>query len=242
MTEADVSVSGEPDPSQSAMPDNDAMMAEHQRSMERIFDLAAEVGDLTLPIPACPAWDVRGIVSHLVGTAAFIASREPLPEDVQGWIDSEVASRSDRSLPSLVDEWKVAWPKVRAVMDGQPAGGMVIDTVTHEHDLRAAIGPEATEHECGLYAVLPALIEYVRNLDLFAGTDGVRLLTPTASVRFGGPKIGLEARLADDWELSRLLACRRSASQIDAIPADGNRDLLYTLVSRYPLPEWPLDL
>jgi hypothetical protein len=224
------------------MPHNEAMLDEYQRTMGRIFSLAAAGVDPRLPIPACPAWDACGLVSHLVGTASFVASGKPLADDVQGWIDDEVRTRANRDSSSLAEEWAGDYPVVRAALTGQPSGGLVIDAVTHEQDLRSAIGPAATDHEAGLYAVLPALIDYARHLELFTAGPGVRLLTPTSDVFIGGSEVGLEVDLADDWELSRLLACRRSASQLDALPQKGDSALLYTLVSRYPLPEWPLDL
>lgn len=230
------------DPSLSAMPGGEQILDEYERSMQRILALAASGVDPDLPIPSCPAWNARGIVAHLVGTAAFVASGDPLPEDVQGWIDTEIRVRADRSWSSLADEWLTAYPVLRAALTGQEVGGLIIDAATHEQDLRSAIGPEATAHDLGMPVLLPALIEHVRHSDPFGSGPGVRLLTPTTDVSLGGPEIGLQVEVVDDWELSRLLGCRRSASQLEALSQEGDRALLFALVARYPLPEWPLDV
>lgn len=230
------------DPSLSAMPDGATMFAEYENAVRRMLALGAAGTDPELPIPACPAWNARGIVSHVVGTAAWITSGEPLADDVQGWIDEEVLVRSGRSWRELQDEWDAILPALRQKLGGQGGGGLVIDAVTHEQDLRAAIGPAVTDHTLGLSTLLASIIEHVRQLEPFGDGPGARLLTPTSVVTIGGPQIGVEAELSDDWELSRLLGCRRSAAQLDALPHRGDRALLYTLVSRYPLPEAPLDL
>jgi uncharacterized protein (TIGR03083 family) len=229
------------DPSLSARPDGATMLKEYENAVRRMLALAAGT-EPELPIPACPAWNARGIVSHVVGTAAWITSGEPLADDVQGWIDDEVRSRSNRSWRELGNEWDAVLPVLREKLGGQAGGGMVIDAVTHEQDLRAAIGPAVTDHTPGLSALLPSIIEHVRQLEPFGGGPGARLLTPTSDIAIGGPQIGVEAELPDDWELSRLLGCRRSAAQLEALPHRGDTALLYTLVSRYPLPEAPLDL
>lgn len=230
------------DPSLSAMPDSGAMFSEYESAVRRMLALGAAGTDPELPVPACPAWNARGIVAHLIGTAAWIISGTPLADDVQGWIDEEILVRSDRSWRELHDEWDAVLPPLRQKLGGQAGSGLVIDAVTHEQDLRAAIGPTVTNHTLGLSVLLPAIIEYVRHAGPFGDGPGARLLTPTSDVTIGGPQIGVEAELPDDWELSRLLGCRRSAAQLESLSHRGDTALLYTLVSRYPLPEAPLDL
>jgi hypothetical protein len=224
------------------MPDGVTMLREYENAVRRMLALGASGVNPELRIPACPAWNARGIVSHLISTAAHIASGAPLPGDIQGWIDEGVRVRSDRSWQQLQDEWEWVFPVVQEMLGGEAGGGFVIDAVTHEQDLRAAIGPPAVDHSLGLSALVPAIIEYVRHLDLFGDGPGVRLLTPASDVMIGGPHIGVEVELTDDWALSRVLGCRRSASQLEALHHQGDTTLLYTLVSRYPLPKEPLDL
>ncbi|HVW42822.1 MAG TPA: maleylpyruvate isomerase family mycothiol-dependent enzyme [Amycolatopsis sp.] len=229
-------------PSLFSMPDGATLFREYENSIRRILALAASGTDPQLPIPSCPAWNARDLVAHLIGTAAHIASGDPLPEDIPGWIAREVRVRADRSWQELRDEWETLVPVVSHNLGGQAGKEMVIDAVTHEQDLRAAIGPQASDHLAGLTALVPCIVSYVRDLEPFGTGPGARLRTPASDVTVGGPRIGVEAEVADEWELSRLLACRRSASQLEALPHRGDTTLLYTLVSRYPLPEHPLDV
>ncbi|MFJ8816369.1 maleylpyruvate isomerase N-terminal domain-containing protein [Amycolatopsis thermoflava] len=216
------------------------MLGEYLSSANRFLALAREHGDDlgATAVPSCPAWRAKDLLAHVTGIAAHVTSGRDMGPDVQAWIDGEVAARSGRTVGAIVAEWEDALPRLAAALRGQPVGGLVIDVVTHEHDLRGALG--AADHEQGLAAVLPALVDHVTELAPLRDGRGVRLLGGTTVCTFGGPEIGLEADVGDEWELFRLLACRRSAEELEAYPRQGDVRLLFDLVSRYPLPERPL--
>jgi len=216
------------------------MLDEYLASAKRFLALAREHGDGlgAIPVPSCPAWHAKDLLAHVTGVAAHVTSGREMGPDVQAWIDREVAARSARTVEAVAAEWEEALPALAAALRGYPVGGLVIDVVTHEHDLRGALG--VPDHEQGLAAVLPALVDHVTGLAPLRDGRGVRLRGGKTVCTFGGPEIGLEADVGGEWELFRLLACRRSAGELETYPRTGDVRLLFDLVSRYPLPERPL--
>jgi len=216
------------------------MLDEYLSSARRFMTLARERADDlgATPVPSCPAWHAKDLLAHVTGVAAHVTSGREMGPDVQAWIDGEVAARSGRTVEAIVREWDEALPPLAGALRGYPVDGLVIDGVTHEHDLRGALG--VPDHEQGLAAVLQALVNHVTELAPLRDGRGVRLRGGTTVCTFGGPEIGLEADVGDEWELFRVLACRRSAGELEAYPRTGEVKLLFDLVSRYPLPERPL--
>jgi uncharacterized protein (TIGR03083 family) len=96
------------------------------------------------PVPACPGWDVHAVVSHLLGGLEDGGGSGPggipTPDDTA----AQVARRRDVPLGELLDRWEAAGPAVDRYLSAHPdaplAGPAVLDTVSHEHDIRGALG------------------------------------------------------------------------------------------------------
>lgn len=231
-----------PDPANDRMPSGEEMLRAYLDSANRFIDMVRRAGESAAgtPVPACPAWNVRGMFAHVTSVARLSALGLGFGDDPQATVDREVADRSGNTLAEIADEWESLLPSVKERFAGNGPGPLVVDVVTHEHDLRAALGPEYRDHAAGVEAALPATVAWVRYLGL-VGDPGILLRSPTSQALFGGPQIGCEVGVSDDWELFRLLGVRRSAEQLDAYPSSGDRSLLYAVTSRYPLPEKPLE-
>lgn len=222
---------------------DEEMLAAYLASCRRFIALARAAGESAadLPVPACPAWTVRNLLSHVASVAKLSSTGAGFGEDPQATIDREVAARSDRTLEEIAGEWEALLPTMEKIFAGKPVGPLVVDVVTHEHDLRAALGPELRDHEAGLPEALSAMVAWVRYLGLVKD-PGILLRTPTTEALFGGPTVGAEVDLDNDWELFRLLGVRRSAEQLRGYPQTGDTALLFAVTSRYPLPESPLEV
>jgi uncharacterized protein (TIGR03083 family) len=94
------------------------------------------------PVPACPGWDVRDTVVHLVGIC----------RDAEANLGPGLAGRSGRAadglsglgLDALLAEWERSCGEVEAAL-ARPehlhkGAVMVMDAFTHELDIRLALG------------------------------------------------------------------------------------------------------
>lgn len=230
-----------PDPVLDDAPSNEEMLQAYLDGAARLIAVAREAGEARADtiVPASPAWTVRNVVAHLTSVASISVNRLGWGDDVQATIDREVADRADSTVDQITKEWEELLDPLASMFAGHPSGPLVVDVVTHEHDVRAALGPEYQDHSAGLQEALSAMVGWVRYLEL-VGEPGLLLKTPTSQALFGGPGIGCEVELPSDWELFRLLGVRRSEEQLMAYPATGNKSLLLAVTSRYPLPVAPL--
>ena len=92
------------------------------------------------PVPACPGWDVKAAVSHLVANVedAMSGALTGPPTDEQ------VAAQIARHATSSPDELFERWDEVAAVFEpvivARNIFPVVLDVLAHEHDIRGAIG------------------------------------------------------------------------------------------------------
>lgn len=230
-----------PDPVLDKAPSNEEMLQAYLDGAARLISVARKAGEdrADVIVPASPAWSVRNVVAHLTSVAHISVNRLGWGDDVQATIDREVAVRADHTIEEITAEWENLLEPLAQMFAGQPSGPLVVDVVTHEHDVRAALGAEYVDHTAGLEAALSAMVAWVRYLGL-VGEEGLLLKTPTSQALFGGPEVKCEVELPSDWELFRLLGVRRSEEQLMGYPATGDQALLLAVTSRYPLPEAPL--
>lgn len=230
-----------PDPVLDNAPSNEQMLQAYLDGAARLISLARNAGEAGADtmVPATPAWSVRNVLAHLTSVAHISVNQLGWGEDIQATIDREVAARADHTVERISDEWEALLGPLAQMLAGHPPGALVVDVVTHEHDVRAALGAEYHDHTAGLGEALSAMVGWVRHLAL-VNEPGLLLRTPTSQAFFGGPDIGCEVEIPSDWELFRLLGVRRSHDQLMAYPASGDQSLLLAVTSRYPLPVAPL--
>jgi len=183
----------------------------------RMIEIARALpeADGDLRVECCPEWTVRQLLSHAVGATADILAGNLEGAGSDPWTQKQVDDRQGRSIAELCDEWDRSGPQlVAAIPAGLLPAQAVFDIVTHEHDLRHAVGqPGAQGDEAvpiGLgfvvdvwplvmksYDIPPLRIE-AANAELVAGED---------------PEITL--RLTP-FEALRSLTGRRSLDQVRA--------------------------
>lgn len=195
----------------------DTTTAYHE-TRERITELLRELdeADAERPVPACPAWTVRNLAAHLVGVTVDILAGNIADAGTDPWTDAQVSARRTRTLAELADEWDDAGPQVEAAL----AGGLlpaqaVFDQVTHEHDLRHAVGrPGAQDHDAvpiGLTFLRDAW-PYVMGTAEKADVPPLRVVAGDAELVAGtDPAVTLEL---SPFEALRALTGRRSLDQI----------------------------
>jgi uncharacterized protein (TIGR03083 family) len=120
----------------------DDVGARYRRSRLR---LAAALGDLdpdrwTTPVPACPGWQVRDVVAHLVGViedaAAGRIQGPPNPKQTAAEVERHRADPPG----SLLDQWDAMAPPFEAAISTGGRWPAFLDVLSHEHDIAGALG------------------------------------------------------------------------------------------------------
>ncbi len=230
-------------------PRSAAEAATAYRLVQRRVDtlLHGRTGVADLPVPACPRWTVRQTVSHLLGAAQDMASRNTQGAGTEPWTHAQVTRLADRSLDDLLDLWAETTDPVVELLEHSPklAGGqLVFDALTHEHDLRGALGEPGSRTQDPVFAVAMGFLATMLDRTIRrTALPALALSTPTAATCQLGNPARAPARLAvhlSDFEAVRALAGRRSTRQILALPWHGDATALlpmFTTTAARPPPD-----
>jgi len=138
---------------------SDSDHADVYRSVRiRIMQLVRELPEETLDCiaPATPDWRVRDVVAHLAGGTADIVSGNLDDVASDKWTGAQVDARRNVPIGEVLDEWArcsaIVEPRI-AKFDALMRAMLLTDAVTHEHDLRGALGaPGERESDAIAYA------------------------------------------------------------------------------------------
>lgn len=213
--------------------------AAYEATRERILAVALDAhdGELDVRVPSCPDWTAHDLVAHCAGIPTALAAGELPDGDLQAWLDGLVAARREVPVTTLADRWRACGEAIRPIVEGG-GGLLVIDVLTHEHDLRGALGRPGDRDTPELRAGLPLFA------DLLASGVSAHGLAPFAiecpdgtTARSGDGEPGWTLRV-DAWEASRILGSRRTAAEVLAANAEGDAaPYLAVLAGHLPLPE-----
>lgn len=188
-----------------------------------------------LAVPACPAWTVRQTVAHLAGVAEDILSDnlEDLASD--SWTQAQIDRLASNSIDELLDLWMqtIAPLTQRIGKDGLHGSAcqLVFDSLSHEHDIRGALGEPGTRTGDPAFVVAMEFLTTSFDQKLRrAGRSGLRLTSPTMGlVQLGdsSTSAGQVVLSVSDFEALRAFGGRRSVQQLLALPWHGDpRDVL----------------
>jgi hypothetical protein len=167
--------------------------------------------DMSRPVPAMPGLTVRDVLSGLVATMA-----DALGGDIHATYAVPKAGRAPLTGTDaeLISAWDSQAADITALVRDDPrAGRLLIDLVTHEHDLRGALNcPGARADDAVVIAV-----------ELLAGEFAARLRAASVpALRLTCEQWGYETApppcyavlVADRFELFRGFTGRRSAAEV----------------------------
>lgn len=123
-------------------PDPGAHVQAYRGVRSRVHDFVA-AADRDGTSPLTPAWSVGDLLAHVVGVSADVVAGNLEGAASDPWTAAQVAARAGHSIEELLAEWSAAADAFEAILGGVPAvvaGQVVTDAVTHEHDLRRALG------------------------------------------------------------------------------------------------------
>ena len=198
-----------------------------------------------MPVPGCPQWSVKDVISHLAGVCDDVLAGNIEGVASDPWTEAQVAARRGRSLEEVLAEWAEKAPPVEAIAEhfpGRVGTQWVLDATSHEHDIRGALGvPGAQDSEAVGMALgfmlgglatsisahgLPPLEVRAGEQSFVLGGEGC---TDLGEVLLGAdPPVDVEGAVpaatveASPFEWVRALTGRRSVDQIRRFKWSGD--------------------
>lgn len=190
-------------------------------SARRVADLVAplDAAALRTRTPACPDWTVRDVLAHLAGAAASFGTPSFAGVGTDPWTAEHIESRRDASAADLVAERRACATKLEQVpAEDRVWLPVVHDALTHEADIRGAIGAPGLPADA-LAAAFP-LIEAVLPMRLGQlGTVTLELDGQPRAFGEGTPALTVRTSLFEFW---RGAFGRRSDRQMRSWVIDGD--------------------
>ncbi len=192
---------------------------------------------LSQRVPACPEWTVKQLVSHLCGVAADSVGGNITDVGGAGWTASQVEARRQRSVDELFEEWTVLGRQIEAGLDDlHPtlASALIGDVITHEHDLRGALGQPGERASDG---VVISTSFYARNFGKRLKDAGL----PTLIVHGGehewtaGREEPIGTVRAPLFEMLRGLTGRRTTDEVKGFDWSIDAAPYLDIFSMYPV-------
>jgi len=189
--------------------------------------------DLAAVPVTTPDWRVRDVVAHLAGVCDDITTGNLHGVATDEWTAAQVAKRRDWPFERVLTDWDDHATVVEPQLNDLPPvaiGQMVFDAVTHEQDVRSALGTpgglDSPAMEVAFDWGIARLSERFANEGL--GTLRVTTDVGTHDVGDGEPVAALRA---SRFELVRAMTGRRSGAQVRAYDWDGTVEPEHLLLS-----------
>lgn len=224
-------------------------MADHAATYDdgrrRLTALVEQVGDeraAATTVPATPDWTVKDVLAHVAGIADDLVNMNLDGVGTDRWNAAQVDKRRDWPLSRVTAEWAEQTEPLLTMLAAAPpevTGQLIGDQVTHELDVRGALGDAAARDTDGVtvalgyYATMAAhrvggaglpVLRLEAGGDAWASGDG-----EPAAVVSGSP-----------FELLRALTGRRTADEVAGLTWTGDASPYLPLLSNYGWPDGSL--
>lgn len=211
----------------------------YRDAQARVVELVGTLSPPTLatPVPATPLWTVEQLVAHLTGVCADMVDGRTEGAATEPWTSRHVAERAGQPLHEVVAEWQARTP---ALLEMLSTPGRVdasaFDVLTHEHDLRGALGIAGPSDAAAVAGVTTRLTGRVDHLVDKAELPALVLINDDGEWRCGSREVGVTGT-APTFEWFRALFGRRSPAQILTYSWDGDPEPYFGLLNLFgPLP------
>lgn len=111
------------------------------RVVQLLRTLPVEAG--SLPVPHCPDWTVQELAGHILGVPDDIVAGRMENVASDAWTQAQVERHRNKTLREIAEALEALSIPFDALLPHVPdlaRSQMVMDAVTHEHDLRHAVG------------------------------------------------------------------------------------------------------
>jgi uncharacterized protein (TIGR03083 family) len=187
----------------------------YRESQARVHELVAPLtaDELAVPVPACPLWSVHDVLAHLTGVSGSIADGSGANPASTEWTRGHVEARKGHSVGQLFDEWQTHTPAVTQLPITSLSWLPILhDTLSHEADIRGAIGAPQLPGDV-LAAAYPLLLASLQRRLSKLGTVRLDLDEQPVDIGLGEPDLVV---LASRFEFWRGAFGRRSAAQLES--------------------------
>jgi uncharacterized protein (TIGR03083 family) len=189
----------------------------YRETRERLSTLVLSLDDegRRLPVPACPGWSVHDVIAHLVAVNEDVLAgrltRPPTDEETA----AQVARRSGTETEAMVAEWGAMAPAFEELLSAVRIWPAALDVLTHEQDIRGAIGEPGARDVLGIRLGASYLVNNLQSpIGLVIRVDDVdHAIDADAEA---GPAEPLELRTTS-FEAFRFRLGRRSRAQLAAL-------------------------
>lgn len=170
-----------------------------------------------LLVPHTPAWTVKDALAHMVGVPEDFVSGNMEGVTSEAWTQAQVDRHRADSVDDLLAVWRTMDAQLDAMVPNIPnpiVSQMVFDQVTHEQDIRHALGMPG-DRESAAVVVADGFMRFTLS----------RQKDPAVAALAGSTVSG--------FDFVRCLGGRRSADQIAAAGLDV--DAVRTIMNVMPL-------
>ena len=193
----------------------------YQQLRERVIELLAITRDedANKTVPACPKWTVQNLVCHIIGVPEDILEGRMKGVTTDPWTQAQVDRYKSDLIAQLREilinqksKFDVVLPNIPSPVNSQ----FVMDAVTHEHDLREALGKPGAQDSLAVkvaYASLASNSMYPKEL-----VDKLR------------------ASKATEFQLMRAMTGRISVEQMNELNLPGDEIANLTVGSPFKAP------
>jgi uncharacterized protein (TIGR03083 family) len=174
-------------------------------------------------VPTCPSWTVHDVVAHVAGVVDDALNGRLDGVATDPWTAAQVEARRDRSIPEMLGEWDAQAPGFEGILDqiGDPGRQAVTDVVTHEHDIRTALGAPGSRDSDAVGIGLGFAAFW---LVASAADQGVTLRIEADGADAVGPDDAATVLAGDPFTLLRAITGRRSVDQMRELRWAGDRE------------------
>jgi hypothetical protein len=183
---------------------------------------------------------VHDVVAHATGVIADVTTGTLDGVTTAPWTQAQVDARRDTPLPAILDEWSGLAATFEPSLDDAPKAmsrTLLIDLVTHEHDIRGALGtPGGRDSEAYAVARKGYAVGLAKALDE-RGLPGLRLQSDDWEFDAGTDPT-TTVRTPDSFEFFRAFAGRRGVNQVLKYEWSGDPDPYLPVLNHFgPVPE-----
>ncbi len=173
--------------------------------------------------PATPEWRTRDVLAHMTGSTADILNGRLDGVGSNPWTQVQVDERLDWPIADLLAEWDTNGPQIEPLIPsfGIMAGQFIVDSTTHEHDLRGALGAPGGRDTDAMDITFAWLGSRVGELRAAAGAGGITVTTEDGPRTFGDAPATATCTTTK-FEFMRAATGRRSLEQIGGWDWEGD--------------------
>lgn len=177
-------------------------------------------------VPACPSWRVHDLVAHVTGVVDDVMAGRLEGGGTDPWTAKQVEARRGRPTAEVLSEWNHLAPQFEAILDsfGPPGRQAVMDVVTHEQDLRGALGRPGARDSDAVVIGAGWLGATITAAAAAAGHPVLRLRTTDGQEWAGGTGDPVATLTVTPFELLRACSGRRSEAELRGLDWEGDVD------------------